>query len=168
MDLSGPRLHHLQTKHLSSTSLPVECRNKWNLTFCFTEALIAMNGLPRVSIAELTTADRPCHWWRLHRQGDAAGASLVSHGTRLLMITNKMSMLSSSHSTQTLTILSLIRQRLSTAVVIEAFALVTVNCRVELSPIMRRVMVARQLLIIKYLISSLKKMGLAHLQGLRG
>jgi hypothetical protein len=86
------------------------------------------------------------------------GASLVSPGTRLLVVTNKMSMLFSSHSTQTLTILSLIRLRLSTAGVTEAFCLVTMNWRVKVNPIMRRVMVAGQMLIMMDTRSSMTKM----------
>jgi hypothetical protein len=71
------------------------------------------------------------------------GASLVSPGSHLLLVvTNKMSMLSSSHSTQTLTILSLIRRWLSAAVVVVALGLVSVNCRHMSSPIIRRVMAA--------------------------
>jgi hypothetical protein len=88
------------------------------------------------------------------------GASLVSPGSRLLVtLTYKMSMLSSSHSTITLTILSLIRGRLSGAVVVVAFALVAVNYRHALNPIMRRVMVAGQIVIVVDIRSSMIKMG---------
>jgi hypothetical protein len=91
------------------------------------------------------------------------GASLVSPGTRLLMITNKMSMLSSSHSTLTLTILSFIRLRLSTAGVVLALVLVTGNYRHALNPIMRRVMVAGQMLqVILDTRFSMTKMGCTH------
>jgi hypothetical protein len=76
------------------------------------------------------------------------GASLVSPGSRLLVVTNKMSMLSSSHSTLTLTILSLIRRRLSSVIVVGALSLVAMNCRPVVSPIMRVVMVAGQILIM--------------------
>ena len=73
------------------------------------------------------------------------GASLVSHGMRLLVIGNKMSMLSCSHSTLTLTILSFISLTLSGAVVVLALGLVAMNWRPGVSPIMRRVMVAGQI-----------------------
>ena len=96
------------------------------------------------------------------------GASLVSPGTRLLMVTNKMSMLSSSHSTLTLTILSFISLKLSGAIVVLAFGLVTVNWRQMVNPIMRRVMVAGHMLIIVDTRSSMTKMGCTHSQGLRG
>jgi hypothetical protein len=122
-----------------------------------------------VSTAELTTAGRPWLWWRLHRQGDAVGASLVSPGSRLLVvITNKMSMLSSSHSTQTLTILSFRSLALSSAIDLVAFALVTENWWVLCNPIMRRVMVARQTIMMLDTRSSVTKMGRILSQELRG
>ena len=91
------------------------------------------------------------------------GASLVSPGTRLLVVTNKMSMLSCSHSTLTLTILSFRNLRLSTAGVVLAFILVAVNWRHKVNPIMRRVMVAGQMLqVILDTRSSMTKMGCTH------
>ena len=89
------------------------------------------------------------------------GASLVSPGTRLV-VTNKMSMLSSSHSTLTLTILSLISLGLSTAVVVMALGLVGMNWRHMVNPIMRRVMVATHVLIKVDTRSSMTKMGCTH------
>jgi hypothetical protein len=90
------------------------------------------------------------------------GASLVSPGTRLLVVTNKISMLSSSHSTQTLTILSKIRRRLSSAGLVLGLGLVEVSWRHMVSPIMRRAMVAGQIKIRVHTVSSLKKIELAH------
>ena len=96
------------------------------------------------------------------------GASLVSTGTRLL-IGNKMSMLSSSHSTLTLTILSLISLTLSAAGVLLALCLVTMNWRHKVNPIMRTVKVAGQMfIVIQDTRSSMTKMGSTHSQGLRG
>ena len=98
------------------------------------------------------------------------GASLVSPGSRLLFVasTNKMRMLSSSHSTLTLTILSEIHLRLSTAEVIMALGLVAMNWKAVVNPIMRRVMVASHVLMMQDTRSSMTKMGCTHSQGLRG
>ena len=95
------------------------------------------------------------------------GASLVSPGTQVV-VTNKMSMLSCSHSTLTLTILSLISLRLSAAGVVLELGLVAVNWRLVVNPIIRRVMVAGRMLIMKDTRSSMTKMGCTHSQGLRG
>ena len=118
--------HQPRTKNLSSTLSPAAWRSLWYLSNCYTGAPIAMNGLTRVSTAELTTEAQPRRSWKSNRQGDAVEASLVSPGNRL-EITNKMSMLSCSPSTFTLTMMSLINLRLSTAGLIRELCLVAMN-----------------------------------------
>jgi hypothetical protein len=91
------------------------------------------------------------------------GASLVSTGKQLLMlISNTISMLSSFHSTLTLTILSEISLKLSSAIVKLALGLVKVNCKPLKNPLIRRKMVAVHgliLVVVGHTISSLTKMG---------
>jgi hypothetical protein len=96
------------------------------------------------------------------------GASLVSPGIQLLKITNKMSLLSSSHSTLIFTIQLLINLSQSDANIIEALSLVIMDCQTIKNPIIRRVMVAGHILIVIITISLMTKMGFTHLQVLRG
>ena len=79
-----------------------------------------------------------------------------------LLLGNKMSMLSYSHSTLTLTILLFISLRLLFAVVIGELSLVIILWRPMISPIMRLVMVAIQMLILVITIFSMTKMGCIH------
>ena len=73
-------------------------------------------------------------------------ASLVSPGMRLLVVTNKMSMPSSSHLILTLIILSEINSMLSPAEVIMALSLVAANWLPLANPIIRKLKVAGQML----------------------
>jgi hypothetical protein len=89
------------------------------------------------------------------------GDSLVSPGSRLVL-TKKMNMLSSSHSTLKLTILSFHKITLSTGTVLEELGLEMMDCQAIQNPIMSRVKVVGQILIVVIIISLMIKMELTH------
>ena len=72
-------------------------------------------------------------------------ASLVSPGMRLLVVINKMSMLSSFHLILTHIILSEINSMLSPAELIMALSLVAANWLPLANPIIRKLKVAGQM-----------------------